>query len=123
MACYVAWLGPLGIIKASSMQPYLSAVNNFFKDHGLEAIAIGGLVAKVRKGLVASQVAIEDIPIHVHMLASIVIQALRMAQALRFQITDSTTRAELQASPTRDQIRLLRGYGHMYYCCKVVLIL
>jgi hypothetical protein len=123
MACYVVWLGQLGTIKACSMQPYLLAGNIFLKDHGLEAIAIGGLVAKVRKGLAASQVAIEDIPIHVHMPAPIVIQTLRMAQALRYQLTDSTTRAELQASPTRDQIRLLRGYGHMYYCCKAVFIL
>jgi site-specific recombinase XerD len=50
MARYVAWLGQLGTIKASSLQHYLSTVNRFFKDHGLEAIALGDLVAKVRKG-------------------------------------------------------------------------
>jgi site-specific recombinase XerD len=35
MARYVAWLGQLEIIKASSLQPYMSAVNGLFKDHGL----------------------------------------------------------------------------------------
>jgi hypothetical protein len=54
MARYVAWLGQLGTIKASSLPPYMSAVNGFFKDHGLEAIALGDLVVKVRKGLAAS---------------------------------------------------------------------
>jgi hypothetical protein len=32
---------------SSSLQPYLSTVNGFFKDHGLEAIALGDLVVKV----------------------------------------------------------------------------
>eukprot|EP00873_Tetraselmis_striata_P037031 jgi/Tetstr1/457295/TSEL_043900.t1 len=56
MARYITWLGNLGTIKASSVQPYLSAVNNFFKDHGREPMALGDLVSRVRKGLAASQV-------------------------------------------------------------------
>jgi hypothetical protein len=78
MARYVAWLGQLGTIKASSIHPYLSAVNGFFKDHGREAIALGDLVAKVRKGLAASQVAIDDTPVRVHLPASIIVKALRI---------------------------------------------
>eukprot|EP00873_Tetraselmis_striata_P009165 jgi/Tetstr1/429429/TSEL_019339.t1 len=39
-----------------AVQPYLSAVNNFFKDHGQKSIALGGLVGRVRKGLAASPV-------------------------------------------------------------------
>jgi hypothetical protein len=109
MARYVAWLGQLCTIMASSLQPYVSAVNGFFKDHGLEAVALSDLVAKVRKGLAASHVAIEDTPIHVHLPASIVVKVLRMAQALRLQLTDASTRAALQANPTRDQVRLLRA--------------
>jgi hypothetical protein len=100
MARYVAWLGQLGTIKASSLQPYLSAVNGFFKDHGLEAVALGDLVAKGRKGLAASQVAIDDTPVRVHLPASIAIKALRMAQALRLQLTEATSHERLQASPT-----------------------
>jgi hypothetical protein len=91
------------------MQPYTSsAVNGFFKDHGLEAVALGDIVFKVRKGLAPIHVAIEDTPIRVHMPSSIVVQALRMAQALRLQVADSTTRAMLQTSASRDQVRLLR---------------
>jgi hypothetical protein len=92
------------------------AINGFFKNHGLEAFSLGDLVAKVRKGLAASQVAIEDTPLRVRMPASIVVQALRMAQALHLQLTDSTTHATLQKSPTREQVRLLRA-------CMTVVIL
>jgi hypothetical protein len=116
MARYVTWLGQLGTIKASSLQLYMSAVNGFFNDHGLKAIALGDLVAKARKGLAASQVAIEDTPVRVHMPTSIVVQALRMAQALRLQLTDSTTRAALRKSPARDQVRLMR------VCTNVVIL-
>jgi hypothetical protein len=115
-ARYVAWVRQLGTITASSLQPYMSAVNGFFKDHDLEAVALGDLVAAVRNGLAASHVAIDDTPVRVHMPASIVVQALRMDQALCLQLTDSTTRATLQTSPTRYQVQLLRA-------CTTVLIM
>eukprot|EP00873_Tetraselmis_striata_P042578 jgi/Tetstr1/462842/TSEL_007792.t1 len=35
----------MGTIKASSLQPYLSAVNSFFKNHGREPMALGDLSA------------------------------------------------------------------------------
>jgi hypothetical protein len=108
MARYVAWLGKLGTLKASSLKPYLSGVNSFVKDHDLEAIALGDLVAKVRKGLAASQVAIDDTPVRVQLPASIIVEALRMAQALRLQLAAATSREMLQASPARDQVHLLR---------------
>jgi hypothetical protein len=53
MARFVTLLGNLGTIKASSLQPYLSVVNIFYKDHGREPISLGNLVARVRKGLAA----------------------------------------------------------------------
>jgi hypothetical protein len=73
MARYVAWLGQLGTIKASSLQPYMCAITGFFKDHGLEAFALGDLVAMVRKGLSASRVPIDDKPARVHMPTSIAV--------------------------------------------------
>eukprot|EP00873_Tetraselmis_striata_P038086 jgi/Tetstr1/458350/TSEL_044789.t1 len=54
-ARYVTGLGNLGTIKASSLQPYLSAVNHFFKDHGREPMALGNLVSRARKGLAVWQ--------------------------------------------------------------------
>jgi flagellar biosynthesis/type III secretory pathway ATPase len=91
MARYVTWLGQLGTIKAKGLQPYyLSAVNGFFKDHGLQVVALGDLVAKVRKGLAASHVAVYETPVRVHLPASVVPQALRIAQALRIHRTEAT---------------------------------
>jgi uncharacterized protein (DUF1330 family) len=58
MARYIAWIRELGSSKATSLQPYLSAVNGFFKEHGGESVAQGDLVAKVRRGLAASQVSL-----------------------------------------------------------------
>jgi hypothetical protein len=48
LARYATWLGQLGI-EESRLQPFMSAVNGFFKDQGLEVVALGDLVAKVRK--------------------------------------------------------------------------
>jgi site-specific recombinase XerD len=59
MARYITWIGERGTIKATSLQPYLSAVNGFVKDHGSEPVAQGDLVAKVRRGLAASQVSLQ----------------------------------------------------------------
>jgi hypothetical protein len=56
----------------------MSTVNGFLKDHNLEATALGDLVAKVRKRLAESQVAIDDTLVRVHLLASVIAQALRM---------------------------------------------
>jgi hypothetical protein len=53
MARYIAWIGERGTVKATSLQSYLSAVNDFFKDHGVEPVAQCDLVAKVRRGLAA----------------------------------------------------------------------
>jgi site-specific recombinase XerD len=39
MARYIAWIGERGTIKATSLQPYFSTVNMFFKDHGAEPVA------------------------------------------------------------------------------------
>jgi ubiquitin C len=80
----------------------MSAVNGFFKGHGLEAIALGDLIAKVQKGLPMSHVTVEDTPLRVHMLGSIAIQALRL------QLVDSTARSALKISTAREQVRLLR---------------
>jgi hypothetical protein len=51
MICYTAWLGLLGIVAASSLQPYYSAVNKFFRDHQRPPIAVGELLADARRGL------------------------------------------------------------------------
>eukprot|EP00873_Tetraselmis_striata_P001723 jgi/Tetstr1/421987/TSEL_001232.t1 len=60
------------------------AVNNFFKDLGREPMALGDLVGRLRKGLVASHVTLHlmraPVPAHV------VLKALTVAKALRLEL-------------------------------------
>eukprot|EP00873_Tetraselmis_striata_P023764 jgi/Tetstr1/444028/TSEL_031967.t2 len=87
MARYVTWLGNMGTIKASSLQPYLSAVNNFFKDHGRrEPMALGDLVSRVGKGLAAPQVTLRPKLMRAQLPARVVLKALTLAKALRLQL-------------------------------------
>jgi site-specific recombinase XerD len=41
MVRYTTWLAMLGTVAASSLQPYFSAVNKFFRDHQRQPIAVG----------------------------------------------------------------------------------
>eukprot|EP00873_Tetraselmis_striata_P010131 jgi/Tetstr1/430395/TSEL_020205.t1 len=87
MAQYVTWLGNLGTIKASNLQPYMSAVNNFFKDHGWEPmLALGDLVGRVRKGLAASQVMLHPEPMRGPLPARVVLKAMTLAKALWLEL-------------------------------------
>ena len=54
IARYLAWLGQRGTIAADSLHPYLSAINRYLQDHAREPVALGPLVAGVRKGLANS---------------------------------------------------------------------
>jgi hypothetical protein len=93
MARYIAWIGERGTIKATRMQPYLPALNGFFKDHGAEPVAQGDLVAKFRRGLAASQASLHPSRTRMYLPARILVASLRMAKDLRTQLTDTRTRA------------------------------
>jgi hypothetical protein len=51
MVRYTAWLALHGRVAASSLQPYFSAVNKFFRDHQRQPIDVGELLADARRGL------------------------------------------------------------------------
>jgi hypothetical protein len=51
IARYISWLGERGTVVATSMQPYLSAINKFLQNHARPPVALGPLVSGVRKGL------------------------------------------------------------------------
>jgi hypothetical protein len=86
MTIFITWLGNLDTIKASSGQPYLSAVNNFYKDHGREPVALGDRVARVRKGSIASLVSLAPTLIRVPIPAKVVLLALVRVKGVRFDI-------------------------------------
>jgi hypothetical protein len=103
MARYIAWIGERGTIKGTSLHPYLFAVNGFFKDHGAEQVALGDLVAKVRRGLAASQVSLHPSRTRLYLPPLILVSSLRLAKDLRTQLTDTWTQAQ------SDLILLLRA--------------
>jgi hypothetical protein len=94
MARYIAWIGERGTIKATSLQPYLSAGSGFFKDHGAEPVAHGDSVAKVRRGLATSQVSLHPSRTRMYLLARILASSLRLAKDLRTQLTETWSQAE-----------------------------
>jgi hypothetical protein len=55
MVRYTAWLGLLGTVAASSMQPYFSASTKYFQDHQVPRIAVGEILADARRGLEMQQ--------------------------------------------------------------------
>ena len=63
---YVAWLGRRGTVAATSLQPYLSAINRVYEDCGLNppgtGPAKGDSIAAVRGGLKAAQKAPRSAP-------------------------------------------------------------
>eukprot|EP00873_Tetraselmis_striata_P012486 jgi/Tetstr1/432750/TSEL_022116.t1 len=86
VARYVTWLGNMATINASCLQPYPSAVNNFFKDHGREQMALSDLLSKVRKGLAAWHVTLHPELLRAPLPARVVMKALTLAKALRLEL-------------------------------------
>eukprot|EP00873_Tetraselmis_striata_P040274 jgi/Tetstr1/460538/TSEL_005796.t1 len=92
VARYIAWPGLRGTVKAASMQPYLSAINGFYRDHGAEPVAQGDLISKVRKGLAASQVEPDPPGVRTDVPARLITRTLRLAKTLREELGPTWTR-------------------------------
>ena len=81
-ARFVAWLGLRGTVAAASLQPYLSAVNRFLGNHGVQPVALGLLVASVRRGLAGAQVDTQEPPLRVPLPAEAVVAFIVKAATL-----------------------------------------
>eukprot|EP00873_Tetraselmis_striata_P040771 jgi/Tetstr1/461035/TSEL_006185.t1 len=84
-----------GTVKAASLQPYLSAINGFYRDHGAEPVAQGDLISKVRKGLAASQVEPDPPGVRTDVPARFITRTLRLAETLREELGPTWTRDQL----------------------------
>eukprot|EP00873_Tetraselmis_striata_P000141 jgi/Tetstr1/420405/TSEL_011521.t1 len=78
--------------RAASLQPYLSAINGFYRDHGAEPVAQGDLIGKMRKGLAASQVEPDPPGVRTDVPARLVTRTLRLAETLREELGPTWTR-------------------------------
>jgi hypothetical protein len=81
---------------------YFSSLNGFFKDHGAAPVAQGDIggqgdkdqahkatIAKVRRGLAASQVSLHPSRTRLYLPAKILVSSLRLAKDLRTQLKDT----------------------------------
>ena len=83
----IARLGQRGTVAATSLTPYLSAINNSLKDHALPPIALGSLVAGVRKGLTNCQLDTAPLPERLPLPAPVSLAILELGEALLRSIT------------------------------------
>jgi hypothetical protein len=91
IARYIALIGTRGTSKATSPHPYLSDVNESFRDHGAEPIAKGDLGIKIKRGLAASKVSLHPSRTRMYLLARVPVSSLRLTEDLRTQLTDTWT--------------------------------
>jgi hypothetical protein len=97
MIRYTAWLAMLGTVAASSLQPYLSAVNKFFRDHHRQPIAVGELLADARRGLEMLQNRLVAADTRLPLPAPVALDILLAANTLRATLTWSpATRTMLE---------------------------
>jgi hypothetical protein len=90
MVRYTARLSLLGIVAATSLQPYFSAVNKIFRDHQRQPIAVGELLADARRGLEMLQRRIVPTDSRLPLPAPV---------ALNILLADNTLRADLTWTP------------------------
>jgi hypothetical protein len=77
----------LGTMVASSLQPYFSAVNKFFRDHRRQPIAVGELLADARRGLEMLQHRLVPADTRLPLPAPVALDILLAANTLRATLT------------------------------------
>ena len=113
VARYLAWLGLRGTVAAASLQPYLSAINRFLKDHGRPPVALGPLVGDVRAGLCNSQVAISPAPARIPLPAPVALDILLQAEAV-LPTTSWFSPHDPQVLLARSLVAVIINY--VYFC-------
>ena len=100
VARYITWLGIRGSVAATSLQPYLSAINRFLRDHNREPVALGPLVSDVRRGLDNCQFDLKPDTERVPLPAPVALSILELAESLLPRV---------HWDPSDPNLRLLRA--------------
>jgi hypothetical protein len=113
MVRYTAWLALLGTVAATSLQPYFSAVNKFFRDHQRQPFAVGELLADARRGLEMLQHRLLPTASRLPLPAPVALDILEAAATLR----DTFTRTP-DALPQLQRSRacLAICVNHIFFC-------
>eukprot|EP00873_Tetraselmis_striata_P008904 jgi/Tetstr1/429168/TSEL_019121.t1 len=115
IARYIAWQGLRGTVKTASLQPYLSAINGFYRDHGAEPVAQGELISKVRKGLAASQVEPYPLGVRTDVPARLITRTLRLAETLREELGPTWTCGQLPRIHSFRAATMALGAMYVFY--------
>ena len=78
VVCYVAWLRERGGVKESSLNPYISAINQAHADAGLQKPAIGDHLKLVRAGFAAEEGDTADAERRMPVPAAAILDILRL---------------------------------------------
>jgi hypothetical protein len=113
MVRYTAWLALHGRVAASSLQPYFSAVNKFFRDHQRQLIAVGELMADARRGLEMLQHSLVPSASRLPLPAPVALDILPAAATLRNTLT--------WAPNTLPQLKIFRAclavcVSYIFFC-------
>jgi hypothetical protein len=87
MVNHTAWLGLLGAVATISVQPYFSEVNKYFRDHQLQPITVGDLLADARRGLEIRQHRLVPAETRLPLSAPVALDILTVADTLRDNLT------------------------------------
>jgi hypothetical protein len=87
MVRYTAWLSLSGTLASTSMQPYFSAVNKYFRDHQLQPVAVGELLADARRGLEIRQQRLVPPDTRLPLPTPVALDILLAADTLRNNLT------------------------------------
>lgn len=82
IARYLAWLARRGTVAGGSLQPYLSSINTFFRDHLREPVALGPLISSMVRGYKQNQVALTEGPTRIYFPAAGALAILAWAETL-----------------------------------------
>jgi hypothetical protein len=87
MVRYAAWLGLFGTVAARSMQPHFSAVKKYFRDHQLQPIAVGDMLADARRGFAMLQHRLVPSDTRLPLPAPVALDIMLAADAFRDNLT------------------------------------
>lgn len=105
---YIGHLADRGTVAASSLQPYLSAINGAHRDHGHEPPALGHLISSARQGMARAQAAMQTTDSRVPLPAPVFERALAAGLALTSQ--------RYQRVDTRERLAALRRHYAFVLC-------
>jgi len=104
VAAYIGWLAERGTIAASSLQPYLSAINAMHADLGMPKPALGHLIQRARAGMRRGQALVQTRDVRIPLPPEVMLRLL----------TDTARRASnASAEWLRGRYALLLAYLFM----------